>query len=480
VTVPPTTVWFHLASLGGMTELPRYIGRHASPKAAAPSSDDPPPESTAASGEPAMPRLDFDPSAAEEPTTIIDPSQMPSEPAAPDPPASPEESSGGRAPTPIERWAGPRSANPPPGPEPPPPMPPGVPTRSARDEPSSDPSQGQPWWSAPAPDVPSGSSAPPEAPESPEPAEPPESAAAPEEAAPPEDPMPDAVGEPEAAADAEDTTDLEPDPEPVSVVEAEPEALTEPEALIPPEPSPEREPPAEPEPEPVGPASYLPEPEPEPAYEPTTAYESAPAYEPYEPTPDPSPTLVAMSPTPRSNPPTAGQAAESDSHGLARLALLDAIDEVWPGGTADLSTWLAANLDLLDDPLGFSLTQRHHTPSADLRFPDAAESEPSPLDIPGNLLTADLSGASVMLRAQSGRADTEGLGALLSAAAATRAQTAVWVCPQIDANLRQALRWIGGDPSANVRLYGLEMYLVQIAGSPTAPLFDAVVTPGTS
>jgi hypothetical protein len=55
----------------------------------------------------------------------------------------------------------------------------------------------------------------------------------------------------------------------------------------------------------------------------------------------------------------------------------------------------------------------------------------------------------------------------------------VWVCPRIEPGLRQALRWVGGDPSANVRLYGLEMYLVQIAGSPTAPLFDAVVSPGT-
>ena len=103
----------------------------------------------------------------------------------------------------------------------------------------------------------------------------------------------------------------------------------------------------------------------------------------------------------------------------------------------------------------------------------------APLDIPGNLVTSDLSGAAVMLRAQVDPADTDGLGALLSAASVAQAQTAVWICPRIDEDLRRTLRWIGGDPSANVRLYGLEMYLVQIGDSPTAPLFDAVVTPGS-
>src|SRR5690606_14042884 len=95
---------------------------------------------------------------------------------------------------------------------------------------------------------------------------------------------------------------------------------------------------------------------------------------------------------------------EIDSHGLARIALLDAVKEVWPGGTPDLSAWLAAHLDLLEDPLGFSLTPHRHAPPAG-RFVDE-EPEPSPLDIPGNLLTADLGGAAVVVRAQAHDADT--------------------------------------------------------------------------
>jgi len=102
----------------------------------------------------------------------------------------------------------------------------------------------------------------------------------------------------------------------------------------------------------------------------------------------------------------------------------------------------------------------------------------APLDIPGNLVASDAGGAAVMLRSQVEPADTDGLGALLAGASVAHAQTAVWVCPRIDEDLRQTLRWIGGDPSANVRLYGLEMYLVQIGDSATAPLFDPVVSPG--
>jgi hypothetical protein len=202
--------------------------------------------------------------------------------------------------------------------------------------------------------------------------------------------------------------------------------------------------------------------------------------------PEPAPPLAPDPPSFGSDPddsaepgPRAPVLPDIDSHGLGRLALLDAIHEVWPGGTTDLSGWLASNLDLLEDPLGFTLTQRE---SAPWEPPTPAgrvyDADRSSLDIPGNLVTADLAGAVVLVRAQADHADTDGLGALLSAAAAAQAQTAVWVCPRIDEGLRQALRWIGGDPSANVRLYGLEMYLVRIGGSPTAPLFDAVVSPG--
>jgi hypothetical protein len=168
-----------------------------------------------------------------------------------------------------------------------------------------------------------------------------------------------------------------------------------------------------------------------------------------------------------------------DTHGLARLALMDAVNAVWPGGTPDLTTWLAENLDLLEDPLGFALSPNHQIAWMPTRSAvRGLGGDIAPLDIPGNLVTSDTSGAAVMVRAQVDPADTDGLGALLSAAAVAQAQTAVWICPHIDEDLRQTLRWIGGDPSANVRLYGLEMYLVRIGGSATAPLFDAVVSPG--
>ncbi|HYJ67945.1 MAG TPA: hypothetical protein VEX15_09810 [Nocardioidaceae bacterium] len=259
-----------------------------------------------------------------------------------------------------------------------------------------------------------------------------------------------AAPELEAAPDLGAAPELEPRPEPELDVapEPEPESESEPEADIDLAPNPEPEPTTS-----AGPPSS-------PA--PFNAWRDEP--------------MLTHAPGPIRRSPIR---TEIDSHGLARLALLDAVDDTWPGGTPDLSAWLAANLELLEDPLGFSLVPRHPVPLAPERqLSDSYEMEQSPLDFPGNVVTADGSGATVMVRAQVGVADPEGLGALLAAAAASEAQTAVWVCPRIDEGFRQALRWVGGDPSANVRLYGLEMYLVRINDSSTAPLFDAVVAPG--
>jgi hypothetical protein len=243
------------------------------------------------------------------------------------------------------------------------------------------------------------------------------------------------------------------------------------------------------------------------AEEPAPSEPAEPPREPPEPSPEPAPaarTQPAFPPEPRiqleteAKPPVYSLPHPSDdpislrgdipravelplidTHGLARLTLLDAVDAIWPDGTPDFAVWLAENLGLLEDPLGFTLKpQDPVTWAPDRPVGEVFAMDPAPLDIPGNLATSDLGGAAVLVRAQVDAADTDGLGALLSAAAAAQAQTAVWVCPRIDEDLRQTLRWIGGDPSANVRLYGLEMYLVKIGDSPTAPLFDAVVSPG--
>jgi hypothetical protein len=508
-----------------VTELPRYIGRHASPEAAAPQSDQTPQKDDESATEDPMPRLEFDPSATEE-TTVIKRSDLAQ-------PGSPEETMSPPnpyqpTPDPIERWLdaprseapitgsepppgppGPRRLSQPPGPPPPPspstdrqPLEPSPDTSTEasgelptpirrepwagpgtdpppsdppddRDEPTVDePSASEPW-TGPAPDLPLRPR--------PVPDPTPESETtsdwlADADVDPDDDedeagPAPSADLEPEAASksdvDLGSAPELDPDPTLESEVAAESEAAaesrsargsatawwTDPDPTDGPQPAPE--PSAATDPEPVS--------DPEPV-------RSALATDDQESTVRPA----------RSASRTSAPSSDLDSHGLARLTLLDAVHETWPGGTADLSAWLASNLELLEDPLGFGLTPRDTSPWEPRRAAAVAyDADRSSLDIPGNVVTADLAGAVVMLRAQVGEADTEGLGALLSAAAAAQARTAVWVCPRIDEGLRQALRWIGGDPSANVRLYGLEMYLVSIDGSPTAPLFDAVVSPGS-
>jgi len=292
-------------------------------------------------------------------------------------------------------------------------------------------------------------------------------------------PAPPPVPEPQPAPDPEPTEKPLPDAQPVSETEAE----TDPE----PEPALETVPRFRLSMAPH-PRSELPSDEP-PGDKPEDDLGLERTAVPYSqalPEREAEPQVYSLPEQPYSDEPPKGgfspRAAEppgTDSHGLARLAHLDAFGAIWPGGTPDLTTWLADNLDLLEDPLGFALSSKQQF--AWMPFQTAIRGlggDIAPLDIPGNLVASDAGGAAVMLRSQVDPADTDGLGALLAGASVAHAQSAVWVCPRIDEDLRQTLRWIGGDPSANVRLYGLEMYLVQIGDSATAPLFDPVVSPG--
>ena len=452
--------------LGGVTELPRYIGRHASADDGGPPLND----SVSADG-----GYDAEDSASDEPPQ--DGSDMARDDD--EAPSMPEWWQGDQEP-PLARippWTRPPSVRrvplEPVTPEPEPePVADSVEAElKASEAAESDPDESEPIESeAAAPDA------------EPEPLTP-GPVPAPPVSASAFEPEPASVPQPAPVLDPAPMPTPTPVPKPASETEAEPEP--------------------EPDPEPAletaqrfrlsmapRPRSELPSDEP-PGDEPEAdlgVERTAVPYSQALPEREAEPQVYSLPEQPYSDePPKSGftpRAAEppgTDSHGLARLAMKDAIGAIWPGGTPDLTTWLADNLDLLEDPLGFALSSQQNF--AWMPFQTAVRGlggDVAPLDIPGNLVTSDLSGAAVMLRAQVDPADTEGLGALLSGASVAQAQTAVWICPRIDDDLRRTLRWIGGDPSANVRLYGLEMYLVQIGDSPTAPLFDAVVTPGSA
>jgi len=475
-----------------VTELPRYVGRHASADDAKPPTDG---HATADEDSGADESMSSEPSASEdgpdgetgyEETAFMErfegkrvrPPAPPStgETIDPDNPAMPEWwRSSQEPPRRQQPWTGPSvGAAPPlePAPEPPASDPeldePEVPESmgaAAEAEDAEESESDATEADAATPDPVSAVTArtwPEPSPAEPTPAEPSPSDLAP--------PVPGPVPVPPVP-----TSELQPEPEPEPALELEPDRETVPRFRLSMAPRPRSEAPSDDD-------SGI-EPESEPAPEPTDS-----SYQPARPDREVDPQVYSLAEESYSDePPEPGMVdraaamSELDSHGLARLSLMDAVNAIWPGGTPDLTTWLADNLDLLEDPLGFTLSPHHQvawmpTRSAVRGLGGGTE----PLDIPGNLVASDRSGASVMVRSQVGAADTDGLGALLSAAAVAQAQTAVWVCPRIDEGLRQTLRWIGGDPSANVRLYGLEMYLVKIAGSPTAPLFDAVVSPGSA
>ncbi len=152
-----------------------------------------------------------------------------------------------------------------------------------------------------------------------------------------------------------------------------------------------------------------------------------------------------------------------DGAGLGRLRHVAQAREVWPSEAGHLTPWLAANLDVLADELGLSLTLvATEVPVGDFRLDIQAE-------------TAD--GRVLIIENQLERTDHGHLGQIMVYASGLEAALVIWVAPTFRDDHRRTLDWLNERTDEGLNVFGVEVGIVQIGGGPKAPVFDVVARP---
>lgn len=148
---------------------------------------------------------------------------------------------------------------------------------------------------------------------------------------------------------------------------------------------------------------------------------------------------------------------------LSRISTVDP-RSVWEHEARDLTPWLLANADVLQEVLGIDLelsVAEHPVGSFSL-------------DLLGRDLTND---CVLIVENQLTPTDHDHLGKLLTYAAGTDAQTVVWIAPTFREEHRQALDLLNDLGGEQVRFFGVELGVIRIGDSAPAPRFELRAQP---
>ena len=152
-----------------------------------------------------------------------------------------------------------------------------------------------------------------------------------------------------------------------------------------------------------------------------------------------------------------------DAYGLGRLERLANPREIWKHEAVDFTPWLAENIDVLADAIGLPLTVvAYEVLVGDFRL---------------DIHATDPDGRTVIIENQLEPSNHMHLGQLLVYASGLEASTAVWITTRLRDEHRSALTWINERTDSDVRVFGIELSVVQIGSSAKAPVLDVVVEP---
>jgi hypothetical protein len=151
---------------------------------------------------------------------------------------------------------------------------------------------------------------------------------------------------------------------------------------------------------------------------------------------------------------------------VVEIGKLEQLDPhiVWAHEAHDFTPWLLANADRLAEALGIDL---------ELEAAEHAVGGYS-LDLVGRDITND---AVLIVENQLAGTDHSHLGQVLTYAAGTGAATIVWIATSFREEHRQALDWLNESTGEETHFFGIELQVVKIGDSASAPLFNVVVQP---
>jgi hypothetical protein len=135
--------------------------------------------------------------------------------------------------------------------------------------------------------------------------------------------------------------------------------------------------------------------------------------------------------------------------------------EVWPHEAYDFTTWLQANIEVLDEALGLTLENPEREQAAGAFSID--------------LVAEDASGAKIIIENQLGRSDHDHLGKLLTYLTAMNARAAIWIVAEPRPEHVATIAWLNDSSSADFYLVKVEA--VRIGDSAPAPLLTRIVGP---
>lgn len=153
----------------------------------------------------------------------------------------------------------------------------------------------------------------------------------------------------------------------------------------------------------------------------------------------------------------------TDAQPLGKLEPVDPRD-IWQHEAHDFTPWLAENLDLLGEELGFDL--------------ELEDTESTVGDFFADITATELGRkAKVIVENQLATTDHNHLGQLMTYASGQDADIVIWVTTEFRDEHRQALDWLNQRTDNSLEFYGVTINVKRIDGSLPAPEFRAVAFP---
>lgn len=139
--------------------------------------------------------------------------------------------------------------------------------------------------------------------------------------------------------------------------------------------------------------------------------------------------------------------------------------EIWKHEQYDFSKWLAENISILQDVLGFSLT--------------VEETEKRVGSFSIDILAKTDDDAYAIIENQLEKTDHDHLGKLITYTSNLDAKTAIWITKEVRDEHKKAIEWINKNTNSDISLYLIRVEAYRIGNSDPAPLFTVISSPNT-
>lgn len=147
---------------------------------------------------------------------------------------------------------------------------------------------------------------------------------------------------------------------------------------------------------------------------------------------------------------------------VGRLEKVD-LRKVWMKEAKDFSTWLANNLEILSEHIGFELS--------------LLEREKSAGDFSADIFAEGPNGETVVIENQLGKTDHDHLGKLITYLSNLEAKAAIWITSNPRPEHMTAVNWLNEIAPVDTAFYLVRVEAYKIGDSEPAPLFTAVCAP---